>query len=353
MIVLRRSNKKLLIAITIFLVIDLLIISFVKENILDNGLNFKVAEEKYLQTQSNEDLLVLANELLQTQRYNDIVEYYPEFLIAIPNMTELALKSDIWAEDRDELDENDIINIYIFTYLNAVFEKNGKHSFEDEFEKYSHFIKFVEKNNEVETLGVLQLYFTNKLGQYSSGVNKNKTSAFLEQFSKLWNESEHLEHYDNYFYHFCSKWYSNIVDMDNYNKTYPKITKPYVAILENEIELPNNYVIVYSNEYDSNILGVRGYGIYAFLEISENINAYATKEHIVVVRCVEKNMEKFFIVDTNQNTVSAKLDINEYESLAKELGLEELQFELVSDKDQSGDAIRGETQSGDGSMIES
>ncbi len=325
----KKCNKKLITAIIVFILIDSLIISFLRENFFDNGLDFKVAEEKYLQTYANEDLLVLANELLQTKRYNDIVEYYPEFLMNISNLTDLALKSDVLAKDIDELDKSDIINIYIFTYLNAVFEEKGKDTFEDEFKKYSYLIKFVEKNNEVETLGLLQLYFTNKLGQYSSGIDKNKTSAFLEQIDKLWNKYEHSEHYNNYFYQFCSKWYSNITQIDNYNRTHKKITKPYIAILEDKIELPNNYVIVYSDEYKSNVLCVQGYGIYAFLEISENVSAYAIKEHIVVLRCDKKNIENFFVVDTTQNNVSAKLDIYEYEVLAKELGAEGLKFEMV------------------------
>ena len=327
----KKCNKKLIIAITVFLVIDIFIISFVKENFADNGLDFKVAEEKYLKTQSNEDLLALANELLQTKRYDDIVEYYPKFLTVMPSIADVAIESEVWNEDRDELDKNDIINIYIFTYLDAVFEEQGEVVFNKEVEKYSSMIKFVEKKNQVETLGVLQLYFTNKLGQYSSGFDKEKTSAFLEQFDKLWNEYSHSEHYNNYFYLFCSKWYSNIVDMDNYNKVHQKITKPYIALLENEKDFPNNYVIGYSDEYEGNVLGVRGYGINVFLEITENIASYARKDNVVVVKCGDKNDEKYFIVDTSQNNISAALDKNEYESQSKDLGLGELQFNSLDD----------------------
>lgn len=283
-------------------------------------------EKQYLSSKSNEDLFTLSNSLLQTENYKKIVKYYPS-LFEISELKTLILNSNAHEKDIETLGLDNVLNLYVFTYLDAIFETEGLEKFNEKFNEYCHLIVFTEENNEIKTLDSLQIFFFNTLGRYYSGINEDKVSAFLYQIENLWSAKTHLEHYNNYFYGFCFEWYAKINEYDISKNMYMKISKEYISVLENEIVLQNNYRIGVSSNYGHNIVCIKGYSVSFFPELTEEVTHYLLSDNYLVVKCSNGG---FYIFDTEKNVKTTFLSEGEYALKAAEYGFKDVELKSVN-----------------------
>lgn len=341
----KRSNIKILKLICLCLVIHVLLFALIKVFILDDGIDIYRLEKTYLSTQSQEDLFLLSTALIRTPKYEMIIEYYPKIIFNMCDLDDFIKKSEIWEVDRKNMETDDIKNMYVFTYLSAVFEMHNKTYFDEEFERCFSQIKFVEKNNKVQTLKIIQAFFANSLGEYSSGYDYDKIAAFMPKLEQLWNKQKHDEHYNNCFYLFCGKWYAKIGDTDSYNKAYKNVTKPVVAVFEWSKDLPNNYIIGYNWEYKGVVLGIKGYGVQSLLLVTDNIVAVAHNQDFVILKSLINNDFCYYIININSNQVDRYVNEDNFYWRIKDLNLLDLSFVNVSKN--------GWNQPEDSSVIES
>lgn len=277
-----------------------------------------LSEKVYLSTSSYDDLFDMCTELTTIYDEDKVLKYFPQLFEDIEQLKNEIKKAEQW-EDRDnnKITDDDVLNIYIFTYLSSVYDLKGEEEFKKEFIKYKEQLTIVENENSIIAFDYLKLYFFEKYPDVSSKVSKDKTKAFIDVFYECWNADERSEYVSNYFYEFCYYWYSMYIDYDKASQFEDAASKPFSSSFAWREELPNNYAIGYnrylSDNYSGVAIGKKGFSEDSIIfDISSDVVSVSYNDLFI---CAEQNKNeqvKYYIINTKTNDIQEFADEVKY-----------------------------------------
>lgn len=279
-------------------------------------------EEVYAETQNTQDLYNLCTALQDSSYSVKITEYYP-LLLNDNDLEEFIKKDTYWLESLENLEVSDIIDTYIITYLGAVCDIFDTEEFENQIEIYGPKISFNIYNNIMPILDVIELHFYKEIGVEVSGIDKEKTSMFLNALSNYVNDSNLNVEKKDYINLFVYNWYSETNNIEKMNFQRTLVSKSFTSsdFFEWEKTLVNGYKLSLSSADNKVLLGRESYADKFLIDIDYDIKQYAFNDRYICVLQNKDDEELYYIIDSEKNIIFSELSKKDYEKKIQELNL--------------------------------
>ena len=279
-------------------------------------------ENVYAETQTTQDLYNLCTALQDSSYSDKITEYYP-LLLNDNELEEFIKKDTYWMDSLENLEVSDIIDTYIITYLGAVCDILDTEEFENQIEIYGPKISFNIYNNIMPILDVIELHFYKEIGVEVSGIDKEKTSVFLNALSNYVNDSNLNVEKKDYINLFIYDWCSKTSNTEKMNEQRNLVSKPFTStdFFEWEKDLVNGYKLSLSSADNKILLGRDSYSDKFLIDIGYDIKQYAFDNRYICVLQNKDDEEFYYIIDSEKNIIFSELSKKDYEKKIQELNL--------------------------------
>lgn len=279
-------------------------------------------EKVYAGTQTTQDLYNLCTALQDSSYSDKITEYYP-LLLNDNELEEFIKKDTYWMDSLENLEVSDIIDTYIITYLGAVCDIFDTEEFENQIEIYGPKISFNIYNNIMPILDVIELHFYKEIGVEVSGIDKEKTSMFLNALSNFVNDSNLNVEKKDYINLFVYNWYSETDNIEKMNFQRTLVSKSFTSseFFEWEKDLINGYKLSLSSADNKVLLGRESYADKFLIDIDYDIKKYAFNDRYICVLQNKDNEELYYIIDSEKNIIWGDLSKQDYDKKIQELNL--------------------------------
>ena len=279
-------------------------------------------ENVYAETQTTQDLYNLCTALQDSSYSDKITEYYP-LLLNDNDLEEFIKKDTYWKDSLENLEVSDIIDTYIITYLGAVCDIFDTEEFENQIEIYGPKISFNIYNNIMPILDVIELHFYKEIGVEVSGIDKEKTSVFLNALSNYVNDSNLNVEKKDYINLFIYDWCSKTSNTEKMNEQRNLVSKPFTStdFFEWEKDLLNGYKLSLSSADNKILLGRDSYSDKFLIDIGYDIKQYAFDNRYICVLQNKDDEEFYYIIDSEKNIIWGDLSKQDYDKKIQELNL--------------------------------